>query len=99
MGPAVFILAIMGCGEGNANCDNVAVMPTHYESAAACEGGSGEALRRYMDIEYPVVVAQCLRMDPAAAAVLRGSDVKLPDPERPTPVRRATYKPGQSARG
>jgi hypothetical protein len=92
MGPAVFILAIMGCGEGNTQCQNVAVMPTHYESAAACDQQSEDALRQYVDIEYPVVVAQCLRMDAAAMAIVQSSDVKLPLPERPAPVKRATYK-------
>jgi hypothetical protein len=101
MGPAVFILAIMGCGEGNTQCQNVAVMPTHYVTAAACDAGSEAALQRFIDVEYPVVVAQCLKMDGVAAAALMGSDVKLPAPEQaaPAPVKRATYKPGDSARG
>lgn len=92
MGPAVFILAIMGCGEGNTQCQNVAVMPTHYESAAACDEQSQDALLQYVDIEYPVVVAQCLRMDAAAMTIVHSSDVKLPLPERPVQVKRATYK-------
>jgi len=99
MGPAVFILAIMGCGEGDAACETVKVMPTHYVSAAACNAGTDAAARRYFDIDYPVVVAQCLRMDAAAAAALHAGDVKLPDPERSAPVRPATHKPGQRARG
>lgn len=99
MGPAVFILAILGCGEDQTACRTVAVMPTHYASAVACDAGIDAAVQRPVAVGYPVVVAQCLRMDPAAAAVLKGSDVKLPPAERPAPVKRATYKPGQLARG
>ena len=99
MGPAVFILAIMGCGESNATCETVKVMPTHYATAAACQAGTDEAVEQHYAIDYPVVVAQCLRMDAATAAAVKAGDIKLPDPEQPAPVKPATYKPGQNARG
>lgn len=99
MGPAVFILAIMGCGEGNSQCETVATMPVQYATVAACDANSEAALQRYADIEYPVVVAQCLRLDAAAAAALRGSDVKLPAPEQAAPAKRPVHKAGQNGRG
>ena len=101
MGPAVFILAIMGCGEANTQCENVAVMPTQYVSAAACDANSETALKDYINAEYPVVVAQCLRMDGVAASALKGNDVKLPVPEQaePAPAKRATHREGDNARG
>lgn len=79
MGPAVFILAIMGCGEGSALCDQVAVAPTPYVSFEACTAGSGEAMSRYLDANYPVLVAQCRPATAAEVAQLKESDVKLPD--------------------
>lgn len=99
MGPAVYIMAILGCGEGTATCEPVATMPTQYVSANACDAESDDAIRRHIDVDYPVVVAQCMRMDAAAAAALKASDVKLPAPERTAPVRRATFKPGHRANG
>ena len=99
MGPAVFILAIMGCGEGSAACETVKVMPTHYASASACQAGTDKAVEQYYEIDYPVVVAQCLRMDAAAAAAVKAGDIRLPDPERLAPAKPATYKAGRSARG
>lgn len=99
MGPAVYILAILGCGEGTASCEPVATMPTHYVSADACDSESDAAIRSHIDADYPVVVAQCMRMDAEAASALRASDIKLPAPSGAAPVKRATYKPGQRASG
>jgi hypothetical protein len=99
MGPAIYILAILGCGEDQTACQTVAVMPTQYQTAAACDAGIDAVAQRPIAVDYPVMVAQCLRMDAAAAAVLKGSDVQLPPAEKPAPVKRATYRPGQSARG
>lgn len=99
MGPAIYILAILGCGEDQTACQTVAVQPTHYASAAACDAGIDAVAQRPIAADYPVIVAQCLRMDAAAAAILKGSDVQLPSPEKPAPVKRATYRPGQLARG
>lgn len=99
MGPAIFILAILGCGDDNAPCQTVAVMPTQYRSVAACDAAIEDAIQRHLDTDYPIVVAQCSQMDAAAAEALKGSDVKLPPPERPAPVKRVIYKPGQTARG
>ena len=99
MGPAIYILAILGCGEDQTACQTVAVMPTQYESAAACDAGIDAAAQRPISADYPVIVAQCLRMDVAATAILKGSEVQLPPPEKPAPVKRATYRPGQAARG
>ena len=99
MGPAVYILAILGCGEDQTACQTVAVMPTHYESAVACDAGIDQAAQRPISADFPVIVAQCLRMDSAAAAVVKGNDVQLPPADKPAPVKRASYRPGQTARG
>jgi hypothetical protein len=99
MGPSLFILAVLGCGEAEAPCRQVAQLPAQYASVDACNAASEGALLRYQDIDYPVVVTQCLRVGERIAGQLQGDAVKLPAPERQSPVRRATYKPGQRARG
>jgi hypothetical protein len=73
-------------------------MPTQYSNVVACDARTEEALERYLDIDYPIVVAQCLQMD-AGAAALWSSDVKLPPPKAPAPAKRRISKPGETARG
>lgn len=79
MGPAIFVMAIMGCGEGDAPCQQVRTIDTQYESQAACTAATGDAVTRHADIDYPVVVAQCQARDTEAR--LASSDVELPRPE------------------
>lgn len=78
MGPAIFIIAIMGCGEGEAPCEQVRLADARYESAAACSAATADVVMRHTDVDYPVVVAQCR---PAGAAQpLRADEVKRPEP-------------------
>lgn len=77
MGPAVFVIAILGCGEGEAPCEQVRIADARYESQAACTAATEAQLMRHSDLSYPVVVAQCRPAD-APAARVRPSDVKLP---------------------
>lgn len=78
MGPAGYLLAILGCGEGEANCQQVAVQPMRYESRAACLAASEAALAD-AEAPYPVIVADC-RATNVRAATLRADDVRLPEP-------------------
>jgi ABC-type hemin transport system ATPase subunit len=76
MGPAIFIIAIMGCGEGDSPCQQVRMLDARYESQAACIAASEAALTQNTDIEYPVVSAECVTAGatpnaPAADAVQR----------------------------
>ena len=59
MAPAFFLMAIMGCGEAEAPCQQVRVLDTRYESQAACTAATEAAVTRFVDLDYPVVVAQC----------------------------------------
>ena len=102
MGPVVYILAIMGCHEGYAACEPLAVVPTRYESAAACNLGSADLSQRPIDFDYdqPIVVAQCLRMDAAAAALLMTGDVRQLEPvTNVRPERRSAPWVSRRARG
>ena len=82
----LFVMAILGCGEGDAPCREVDVVQTQYQSEAACLAASEDQLLRRDDILFPQVVAQCRRAD-ARPQLLRGEDVLSPDggalPEAP----------------
>ena len=73
----MFVIAIMGCGEGDSPCREVQVAPPTYASEAACTAATESVLVRYADLSYPAVVAQC-RPANAGATLLRGRDVLLP---------------------
>lgn len=77
MEPVLFVMAILGCGEGDAPCRQVAMVETRYRSEAACLASAETELAR-RDILYPSVVAQCRRAD-ARPQLLRGSEVSLPE--------------------
>ncbi|HZF94469.1 MAG TPA: hypothetical protein VEZ20_06295 [Allosphingosinicella sp.] len=81
MNTALYVIAILGCGEGEAPCQPVQVIEQRYESREACLAATDGALERASNVDFPVVVAEC-RAQGAAAAQLRGSDVRLPDPDR-----------------
>lgn len=91
MGPAAFIIAIFGCGEGDAACEPVRRLEAAYASEAACADATEAALARHRDADYPVVVARCV---PAGAAPvpLKADEVRLPDPA--PPVRTAARREG-----
>lgn len=76
MGPALFVIAIMGCGESDASCTTVRTLEPRYETRAACLAASEAAITRNSDIDYPVVVAQCTPS--GGATPLKASDVKGP---------------------
>jgi hypothetical protein len=77
MEPVLFVMAILGCGEGDAPCRQVATVQARYRSEAACLAATGAELSRRSDILYPSVVAQCRRAD-TRPQLIRGSDVMLP---------------------
>ena len=59
MGPVSYVIAIMGCADGGAACQQVAVAPARYESAAACEAATGNVLAGSTDFDFPTLVARC----------------------------------------
>jgi hypothetical protein len=100
MGPAYYILAVLGCGEGEAACQQVAVAPTQFASVEACQSASSETLMRHTDADYPVVVAQCREAGQKASLEIWSKDVALPE-GGPMPVQepqRASFKRQQLAR-
>jgi hypothetical protein len=77
MGPGTFLIAILGCGEAEAPCAQVRMLETRYESRAACTAASDDAVMRNSDVDYPVVVAQCVAAGAAASAV-KANEVDRP---------------------
>jgi len=59
MGPGFFVIAILGCADGSADCKPVATMPTHYESRDACQAATVSALQMSGDFDFPTLLAQC----------------------------------------
>ena len=76
MGPGIFLIAIMGCGDGGGTCHQVRTLEARYESRAACTAATTAALARATDVDAPVVVAQCVAA--GARANVRADEVKLP---------------------
>jgi hypothetical protein len=81
MGPGVFIIAIMGCGEGDAPCRQVRTLEARYESQAQCIAATEAAVTRNSDVEYPVVVAQCVAAG-APPKVPSSGEIQRPGPGR-----------------
>ena len=92
MGPAFYVLAILGCGEADAACEQVALAPAQYRSLEECNQATGAAVTQHQDALYPVVVAQCRRADAEVAEKVMPEQIDLPEPERQSPVRRASYE-------
>lgn len=59
MGPAYFVIAIMGCADGGAACTPVATLPTQYQSASQCSAATARALEENNDFDFPTLVARC----------------------------------------
>jgi ABC-type hemin transport system ATPase subunit len=81
MGPAIFLIAIMGCGEGDAQCQQVRTLEARYESQAACTAATEAAVAQNVDVDFPVVVAQCVAAGAPPEAPGAG-DVQRPGPGR-----------------
>ena len=98
MGPVVYVMAILGCGEADAACQPVATVPARYESQAACNDAAEDVLARQDDILFPVVVAQCGEEGAMIAEGLTADEVALPEAEQRKTRRAHTGKP-ERARG
>jgi hypothetical protein len=62
MDQVLYVLAIMGCGDDSALCQQARVEPARYTSIQACQEAMPAALQRNTDIDYPVISAACQRV-------------------------------------
>lgn len=86
MGVGIFLIAIMGCGEGEAPCQPIRLLDQRYESQAQCTAATEAALAAHIDADFPVIVAQCHRA--GKPPMLGSGAVILPSPEPTTLFRR-----------
>jgi hypothetical protein len=99
MGPVIYVMAILGCGEAADACEPVATLPVRYESAAQCNAATEDAIQQHSDVLFPVVVAECRKAGTQISQKIWADEVKLPDAQQSRPrVQRAAYQPGR-ARG
>ncbi len=76
MGPAYFVIAIMGCGDGGNVCRTVATPARHYATEQACLAARGDALLANSDLDFPTLLAECR---PGAGR----ANAAQPEPARP----------------
>ena len=61
MGPISYVIAILGCADGSASCQTVATLAPRYETAAQCAAARDGALDANSDLDFPTLIAQCLK--------------------------------------
>lgn len=59
MGPAYFVIAILGCADGGTACTPVTTLQTRYATEAECTAASGAALIENSEFDFPTLVASC----------------------------------------
>lgn len=72
MGPAYFVLAVLGCGDTETACREVRVVNVRYESAAACMAAMPAQLSENSDLAFPVVMGRCRPESPQMAERSKG---------------------------
>jgi hypothetical protein len=67
MEPVFFVMAILGCGDSQADCREARVDTAHYSTAAQCQAAMPTALARHTDLSFPVIAASCRANGPIMA--------------------------------
>ena len=67
MGPAYFVIAVLGCADGGSQCTPVTTLPTQYAREKQCLAATGAALLENSNFDFPTLVARC-RPEEAKAA-------------------------------
>jgi len=68
MGPAYFVIAILGCADGGTACTPVATLPTRYTSAEQCNAATVDALNENNAFDFPTLLARCRKSALPASA-------------------------------
>lgn len=69
MGSIFYVIAIMGCGDGQAQCAQQRIEPVRYQSAAQCRAAMPAALIRNTDLDFPTLTAACRQVGQVMAEV------------------------------
>lgn len=67
MGPAFFVLALLGCDDSALMCREARVLDMHYISAAECMASMQTELSANSDLAYPVIMGRCEPASPQMA--------------------------------
>ena len=59
MGPAYFVIAILGCADGGSGCTQVATLQTRYPSSDQCVAATASALEANNNFDFPTLLARC----------------------------------------
>ncbi|WP_380872933.1 hypothetical protein ACFB49_38280 [Sphingomonas sp. DBB INV C78] len=59
MGAAFYVMAILGCADDAATCQDVRLIETRYATADACAAATSEMLLANSDASFPTLMAQC----------------------------------------
>ena len=77
MGPVYYVISILGCADGSAQCVPAATMPRHYETEAMCRSAQRDALMEASDLDFPALVAQCTAVTARPASTQKKVDKPL----------------------
>jgi hypothetical protein len=59
MGPFIYVMAIMGCGDGGYQCTQARIVDTRFETMAQCQQAAEAELIRNGDLDFPELMASC----------------------------------------
>lgn len=59
MNTVLIVMAILGCGDGDSQCQTVRMLPATYHSVEACRAAMPAALENATDLPYPSISADC----------------------------------------
>lgn len=69
MGPAFYILAIMGCGDAAIECQQITRAESVFRTEEACLAETEAALIGASHQPYPMLVAECRNVSAQVAAL------------------------------
>ena len=78
MGPAYFVIAILGCADGSQGCTQVATMPAQYADQQSCAASVNAALTANTDLDFPTLVAECQPVAKRPAAARKERPIVVP---------------------
>ena len=61
MHPVFYAIAILGCGDDNAQCVAARIDQARYATMAECRAQLAAGLARNTDLSFPVIAADCRR--------------------------------------
>ena len=78
MSAGYFIIAILGCADGSANCTPVATAPVRYETQAQCVAAINATLADNSNFDFPTLMAECRQVRAPASASRSGRPRLVP---------------------